>query len=472
MSNARVSLRSPSPVDAIERSYNRLTRDSSRQPKADKPLLDNSSTPPMASSEKILLNAVVALAFAAPFDGFYALTEALGGVSVMKIGGYVAAAILAIQFGKVLQSQTRTFWLWCAAFALGTIVAFTTDASPELSPDVGTLWQMVILWALTTTATRSDGSSTRVIRALVAGLILTCTTYVVLYALDFEVVNVVDRVGSVAGFKSNYAALVGALTLLMITALWSTYSMRGRLMLSFGGLMATYVMLLSNGRGPQIALGLGIVTLSWQWFSIKNAKKLLGVLSAAALIVVAVVSLNTDYREQLLTSIENRWEDNSTLSALTTERDVIFLAALQVAADNPIGVGVGNGKIFIGQYAPIDLSAYVTVANDQRIEAHNEFLRVLVECGWLGFLLYGAGWLLLFLTAIERSKGDDRQWPLAVLVFIVVSIFTDNFNGIKLTWILFGLVCGHFLMPRTGPIARPMFRRSVIRSERRLTVVS
>jgi len=92
--------------------------------------------------------------------------------------------------------------------------------------------------------------------------------------------------------------------------------------------------------------------------------------------------------------------------ASTSERIVSWQTAWEIASDNPLGVGTGNWKAhFKERY----LAKGANFAAEHAHPAHNAYLQILVEWGWLGLMAL----LSLLLTGLRRA------WQMNDLFFLV-----------------------------------------------------
>jgi hypothetical protein len=156
--------------------------------------------------DRLLLHAMTLLVLIVPIDGFDTLTETLG-VSLAKLIGYFLAVVLATRLASVVKHQAPTFWIWVAVFSLGTFALVLAESS--LSPEFGTLWQMLGLMSLTTAAASTQEGSTRLKKALVWGLLLCTSAYIGMYLIGFQVYVVIFRCVGVGVYYNIQVSLVG-----------------------------------------------------------------------------------------------------------------------------------------------------------------------------------------------------------------------------------------------------------------------
>jgi O-antigen ligase len=114
-------------------------------------------------------------------------------------------------------------------------------------------------------------------------------------------------------------------------------------------------------------------------------------------------------------------------------------SALQMAADHPMGVGIGNYSLMYPYYREANIRASL-------VESHTAYLTVLVEIGVVGLLVFM--WLLWrYASATFRvaRHSDDRDvhllavGSLAAVVGIAAQAFTYSLETSKFWWLAIGI---------------------------------
>jgi len=168
------------------------------------------------------------------------------------------------------------------------------------------------------------------------------------------------------------------------------------------------------------ALGIGLV---------KRRRLALLALALAVLLLAAVPLL----RERLTSSESLDWR-----------RDLWRVSAGLAWPPTPLGRGLGTSPFYINLFLP-------------HVDAppHNDYLRVGVELGWLGWLTYGA-WLLALMChawrAYRRAQEPALAWRalglLAIVMAGAVMSLSDNYLGYTaVQWYLWALIA---LVPAAG----------------------
>lgn len=121
-----------------------------------------------------------------------------------------------------------------------------------------------------------------------------------------------------------------------------------------------------------------------------------------------------------------------------TGRRAIWTAVLHHTADRPL-VGQGFGGVW-GENSPVTLALWRESRFDA-FYAHNGWLDVLLQVGWVGLVLLGL--LLITLSArAVRTGGRTGGWALGVLALLLVTAMTESSpftgNGLFLLALLAG----------------------------------
>jgi O-antigen ligase len=122
-------------------------------------------------------------------------------------------------------------------------------------------------------------------------------------------------------------------------------------------------------------------------------------------------------------------------------------------SDRPItGYGLGTFPIIREQYVKNFFES---------TEAHNDYLRLTIELGWTGVILYVAllAALLIRLARYVRLKtGGQRRWYVAglslVAAFAVMSFFDNLLQGTAVQWAFWTMMAGLLAQPMAA--SRPL----------------
>lgn len=207
-----------------------------------------------------------------------------------------------------------------------------------------------------------------------------------------------------------------------VCSAWRETDTLGKWATSAGG-VAIVAAILSNERGPTVAVIAGIVALA---LLLRSKRAVIGL--AVALTIIAAVGLQSG----VFARMSSLWTKE--LSMLHDQgRLFIWTHAFYVARDNPVvGVGPGNFREGYAEELPIDPPVFVSHGH-----AHSDFLNYAAESGfpqlvfflgmWVAVLWYG--WKAFRSTAIS---AESRRLALAALAgsicFLVTSLFDIPFG--------------------------------------------
>ncbi len=163
--------------------------------------------------------------------------------------------------------------------------------------------------------------------------------------------------------------------------------------------------ILCNSRGAFVAV-VGAVLVCLVIFPDWRIQKI--VLLSSIVVVPAFIHLTDEYfitRLSTLLSTEQAMQDQAHARNLSSGRTEIWAYGLQMAKDHPLGAGPNAFKKLARFYMPDEVLTYHPGAKYGVRSAHNSYLEVLVEQGYLGFAI----WLLmcshtLFLLFVSFRK--------------------------------------------------------------------
>lgn len=130
--------------------------------------------------------------------------------------------------------------------------------------------------------------------------------------------------------------------------------------------------------------------------------------------------------EQHFKSITNIQTDAS-----NKERINRWNCAIRMGIEKPVlGFGPRTYKYFYGRYQERKDMTYTSTFNGTKGHAHSDYLMYLAECGWLGFLLHIALYLMVMYKGINlmRDCRDERRRKLALGALL--GVFTFFIHGI------------------------------------------
>ena len=230
--------------------------------------------------------------------------------------------------------------------------------------------------------------------------------------------------GVMADPNHDAMALVGAIPIL----LFFLVSGRGlfQRIVGLAGVAACIMgVVATHSRGGSLGLAASLVV----WALMSKRKALAGV---AVLVAAAGV---------LLLAPHSFWERNETIAGYAEDVSVqgrlqAWQVAFRIAREKPL-LGAGESAFLASwsQFAPIDSG----VLGGHRFVAHNLFLEVLGELGFVG--LFGmCGFIACALWSAFRSRnGELGGESRAVFSALVGYLVCQQFSGYSLSWFLYAL---------------------------------
>lgn len=353
----------------------------------------------------VLVMATIPLAFYRPFFGLLGFSWlaymrpqdlAWGPAAELPLSKYVAGALwLSLMLRGKINPFRRglvtwvmmTLWLWLFVSCLGAV---HRDVALEKFQDI----TKVVLIALLTVVLVTDVSRFRLCLAVIAlslGFLgLKYGTYGVLAGG----VHFTRGVGGMIGDNNDFAlALNMALPLLLYLVVdlerrWMRWAVFALIPLT------ALTVIFTHSRGG--FLSLCAVTL---FLVLNSRRKAIAVASVVVVAVVGSLVVPQTFYERI-GSIGDWRSDSSAMGRLNAWR-----ASVAMANDYPVmGIGLDNFLFMFPYYAPDPEDIHV---------AHNTWLQVLAEAGYVGLslyaLLFGATWWTLW-RARRRAHRYGMAW--------------------------------------------------------------
>jgi O-antigen ligase len=183
--------------------------------------------------------------------------------------------------------------------------------------------------------------------------------------------------------------------------------------------------------------------------------RLVAIVAAATIVVFLSLGENAS---GLTLRLINRWDAAQNTNDLTAGRSQIWAAGLALSSENPVGYGIGQAKFLLAQRSKLFV---LNRDNIPMIDAHNEYLRVLLDSGYVGFTLYLMGCIFLVFIAGRIFRQRREVWPLATLLLMLTFFISGSGGFIKIVWIVLGLITGR---ASKGPTVRGTFAGGNIRA--------
>lgn len=195
-----------------------------------------------------------------------------------------------------------------------------------------------------------------------------------------------DRAGGVFNNPNHLAAFLAALApFFAAVAIWGRTGPHRRILLAFLGALCLLGLALTQSRGGFLAAGAGLGTLvclaAWLHRSAWRERRGLA-LSMAALVLVAVGALAAVNFEGL----QKRFGDGGFSRAAEANRPLLWEAAFEQNAEAPLaGTGSRTFFYFSRRFRSPEMHVSVLEADF----AHNDYVQMLADYGWIGLGLLG-----------------------------------------------------------------------------------
>lgn len=252
--------------------------------------------------------------------------------------------------------------------------------------------------------------------------------------VDLKVRGDVVRVENLIGYSANQHARQVGVGIILSLALITEDKINNILKLAIAGFMAvgSLALLLGGSRSTLfVTIGVSIAILFYQLLKpffyhqkpVHKNKTIQTFLIAVALLGVYFALTETSLGNTLLRSNISRLEEIQ--EGKVGKRDVLWTSSLKAAWDYPLGVGSNNSLHYVAQESKLDT---------ELIDSHNYYLRILVEGGIFGFVLFMVALGLILRSGWKWTLMSGNSVYIFCFIFmLLVSISGINFH-LKITW--------------------------------------
>lgn len=322
----------------------------------------------------------------------------------------VPNAGLLLAGGFVLWSGATYFW---SVSPLATAGRFSTLAQLFLM-----LW---LIWELC----RSETRQWWLMRCYVYGAAVSSILTFVRYSRHQQTYY---RRYATAGFDPNDLGLTLALAIPMALYLASRVSKGWKWLVWLSGLLIVAAVLLTASRMALVASAVGFLYAAITWRTAAPAQRLFSVAMLGALVLGALWLAPSASRERLATL-------HTELARGTLHnRTHIWKAGLKVLKRHPL-LGAGAGAYPEAVYPWLGRPG----VPGHEYTAHNTFLSVLVETGFVGAASFGL-WLATLGLFIWMLPATGRALWLTTILVWAAGVFTLTWENRKPTWLLVALI--------------------------------
>jgi O-antigen ligase len=101
--------------------------------------------------------------------------------------------------------------------------------------------------------------------------------------------------------------------------------------------------------------------------------------------------------------------------------------------------------------------------------AHNTFVSVMAETGFIGFMLFFTILAIVFFQAMNIPNGNSGLWVVILLTW-VIGVCSLSWEFRKLTWLFLNFIVieGSFTLEQLNPVSkgiRPLFNEAAVKAE-------
>ena len=231
--------------------------------------------------------------------------------------------------------------------------------------------------------------------------------------------------------EGNFLGVHFAMLLPFIGIMFIKGNWKSKLICLVSGVFVVNSIILTRSRGVFLAIAAG--TIAAVIFSVSGKR-----LKLSALLCIALLGAFSLTDPGFWTRMNTIETHETEMDSSSQGRILAWKAALSMASDNPLGIGVGNFTKYVGQYNP-DIPGKDT---------HNTFFRCLSELGIQGasvlLLLIGNAFRILAVIRKdieELPNAEEFVWhayaiQIALIIYIVAGITLTHTYIEEFYWVL------------------------------------
>lgn len=190
--------------------------------------------------------------------------------------------------------------------------------------------------------------------------------------------------------------------------------------------------------GSRSGLVMCILIFSVTFFSIKNLKWAFMTLALILILVAQNVDILKNSNIFGIKRFSIIFDTERKVESKSSGRTEIMRIGIEILKSNPlIGLGTGSFSTAFSYFTANnrEFSTFFFKSAGSRMQAHSQYIKTLVENGWIGFIL-----LLNFLYSIFKSKKYSSTAIIATLLIIISLSFSEFSAKTLLFFAAFSLV--------------------------------
>lgn len=402
-----------------------------------KPLKSGQATGRLPGPNKLTRYAFYGVVFAFPWES---LDIGLGeNFSLAKLVGLFFFGVALLQPKICYRLPPKAFWVFLLYLALYALLALGEDASYDRKVFIKgfSIAQMLVLFWLSYNVMHDE----RVVKGFLFAFLGACLSLAVGGAFLEGIIGGV-RSGDIDGERltilgegSNTVGATFALGLIAILGLAYGRQERDgktRFLAWIPFLIMAGVLIKTGSRGAMLALVIGIAFFLVKGGNLRS-KIGLGLIALIGLVAFVWLTVHSDSFKRF---------ENTLNEGHISGRDVIYIEAARMVNEKPL---MGWGPL----HYRFELGNRVGWYGKER-DAHNLYLKLLLEVGILGAIPFLLGVWLCFLAAWKGRNGLEGSASVSMLATLLMINMAMTWDNRKIFWIIlaYALVSPRYAYPQ------------------------
>ena len=341
--------------------------------------------------------------------------------------------------------QMRWAYGICAGYWIVSLYAAIPDAHSEATIN---LFKLIIIISVAYKLINTGEKLDIVLKAYVGG-----AAYIgfVAFQTGRNSGDRVEGIGTVDAPNANsVAAAIAPSLVFALYYFWSSKSKATKMMIAVFGVFIANAIVLINSRGSFLASIAGLtyfmLHMMFSKFRVQNQRK-----TAYGLIFLGVVGLANIVDEGAINRFTSMQETEMKEEEETEATRLFFwLAAIEVAKDNPFGLGYKGFNAVSHNYIP----ETVDTGGSRNRSVHSTWFQSLTELGYFGIIAL----VLMLYTSFYSTKKAKRDIvqsgdrilyykltaiQASLLTFMISMTFTNRFTAEILYWLVMFSACAY-----------------------------
>lgn len=351
----------------------------------------------------------------------------VGGFSVFELAGIGLTALLLVSFSVTAVVNRRLMIappdVAIALFVIWAVFSYAINRNEANLSETARIILPLITYVIAANVIRTEEEFLSILRALLIGfgVIIAINALYVASGRGIQTVSYWTGIPRYEGVYAGPHTMSHNMVLFMIVAMIYAALMRkrgqpirGATRWTLGGIALGACYALFLGRVRTALVGLGIFVFGYLW---KANRKYLFIGAGLVLLVTpfAAEQLMARFLPDVQQVMDGKWDS----SMIGSNRFNIWGNNLSTFADQSVEhivAGIGPGA-----------SRHISEIGAENIfvASHNDFLKLLVETGVVGLLLYATVFLALF-RGLSRLEPEERALFRSLLVAVVIMNIVSN----------------------------------------------